>query len=255
MALARGLLVANVTHRRLSPRPHHLAYHVYYVCLPVRALASAANRLFSINRGNLFSFRERDHGFAPQGGAAWAQQLLVEHGLAEACHGDIELITMPRVLGYGFNPVSFWFCRDGQRRLRAVIAEVNNTFGERHAYLLAHENAAVLSDQDWLRAGKVFHVSPFLTVTGSYRFRFHDGEEKTGIWIDYYNDQGQLVLQTAMVGRRYNLSARRLAWCFVRYPLVTFKVIGMIHVHAIRMLIKGFTYHRKPPLAAPEVSR
>lgn len=255
MALTRALLVADVMHQRVAPKRHRLRYRVYYVCLPLQALAQAANRVFSINRANLFSFFEKDHGFGQQGCEAWARGVLAQHGLAEACSGDIELITMPRLLGYGFNPVSFWFCRDGQRRLRAVIAEVNNTFSERHAYLLAHADASVIDDRHWLAAEKIFHVSPFLKVEGSYRFRFHDGEAKTAVWINYLDAAGEVVLHTSLAGTRQPLSTISLLGCFVRYPLVTFKVIGMIHLHALRMVVKGFTYHRKPPLTAPEISR
>lgn len=255
MGLARGLLVADVVHQRVAPRRHQLAYRVYYVCLALQALASAANRVLGVNRYNLFSFFERDHGFGDNGCEAWARHVLQQYGLASVCDGAIELITMPRLFGYAFNPVSFWLCRDAGGALRAVIAEVNNTFSERHAYVLANDDSSVITDQQWLETTKVFHVSPFLQVSGSYRFRFHGGHEKTGIWIDYLDEAGQLVLHTSMVGKRRNLSARSLLACFLRYPLVTIKVIGMIHVHALRMMIKGFTYHRKPPLTASEVSR
>jgi hypothetical protein len=255
MALERALLIADVAHRRVIPKPHALAYRVYYVCLPLQALAAAANRIFSINRRNLFSFHEKNHGFGNDGCEAWARHVLADYGLAEACNGSIELLTMPRLFGYGFNPVSFWFCRDGAGALRSVIAEVNNTFGERHCYLLAHADASVITDQQWLDTKKLFHVSPFLEVRGSYRFRFHDGDERLAVWIDYFDDAGALVLNTSLVGTRSPLSARSMLACFFRYPLVTFKVIGMIHVHALRMVAKGFRYHRKPPLTAPEVSR
>lgn len=113
----------------------------------------------------------------------------------------------------------------------------------------------MLTDQQWLQSEKLFHVSPFLEVKGSYRFRFHDGDERIGVWIDYHDAQGALVLATSLVGTRQPLSTRSLLRCFFRYPLVTFKVIAMIHVHALRMVARGFTYHRKPPLTAPEVSR
>lgn len=255
MALARALVVADVAHRRVIPKPHALAYRVYYICLPLHVLREAANRLFSINSPNLFSFYDKDHGFGGGSCESWARGVLTEHGLADVCTGTLELLTMPRVLGYGFNPVSFWFCRDGAGAIRAVIAEVNNTFGERHCYLLAHADGAPITDQQWLNARKLFHVSPFLEVCGSYRFRFHEGEARIAVWIDYFNEQGELVLNTSLVGMRRTLSARSLLACFFRYPLVTFKVIGMIHVHALRMVAKGFTYYRKPPLTAPEVSR
>lgn len=255
MALARGLLVANVVHNRLVPKPHRLAYRVFYLCLPVQALMTAANALFSINKWNLLSFREADHGFGGAGSEAWSRAVLKEHGLDAACNGVVELITMPRVLGYAFNPVSFWFCRNVGGALCAVIAEVNNTFGERHAYLVANADAAPISGDQWLEARKVFHVSPFLDVAGRYRFRFRESADATAVWINYFDDNGHMVLSTSLVGRRHEFSTRSALGCLVRFPLVTLKVIVMIHWEALRMFSKGFSVRRKPPLTGPDVSR
>jgi len=254
MAMTRALLVADVVHHRHTPRQHRLCYRIYYLCFPLRAMASLANRVLSLNRGNLFSFYEKDHGFDPRGCEIWARTVLAEHGLTAYCSGDIELLTMPRVMGYAFNPVSFWFCLNEAGTPVAVIAEVNNTFGERHAYLLAHPDGAEITNQHWLESSKVFHVSPFLEVRGQYPFRFHHSAERIGVWIDYF-DAGNHVLSTSLVGSRGPLTARSLVACFFRHPLVTLKVIAMIHVQALRMVLKGFRYYPKPPLTAPEVSR
>ena len=143
---------------------HRFDYPVYFVRLPMHDLAHAESRWFSLNRFNLLSFHEADHG---DGGNCldWVQDLLAQHGLI--ADGDIWLTTFPRVLGYAFKPVSFWHCHRADGRLLAVLAEVNNTFGERHVYLLRTNDPNAT-----LHADKVFHVSPFFPVRGRYTFGF-----------------------------------------------------------------------------------
>jgi DUF1365 family protein len=121
-------------------------------------------------------------------------------------------------------------------------------------YVSFHDDQRVITPDDWMESQKVFHVSPFLEVRGHYRFRFAYGEEKIGVWIDYY-DEGQKTLTTAMVGKRLALSDATLLRCFFTYPLVTLKVIGMIHVHALRLVAKGIRYHRKPSPPIQEITR
>lgn len=255
MALERALVVADITHRRVTSKRHKFAHRVYYVCLPLHALNSAANCIFSINKFNLFSFYENDHGFNNQSCENWARSVLAEQEIGEICDGNIELLTMPRLIGFCFNPVSFWFCKDKTGRLRAVIAEVNNTFGERHSYLLAHENTSVITDQHWLKTRKIFCVSPFLEVCGSYRFRFRIDKDRIAVWINYHDNQDVLVLKTSLMGRRWELSAGSMCGCFFRYPLVTLKVIIMIYFHALCMITKGFRYYRKSIFTKPTIGQ
>ena len=158
------------------------------------------------------------------------------------------------MLGYVFNPVSFWFCLDMQGSLRAVLSEVCNTFGERHCYLSFHDDRRPIGNDDWLRAEKVFHVSPFMDVVGHYMFRFVYREDKIGAWIDYYDAEG-LMLNTSVVGKRRPLTAHNLLTCFFRYPLVTLKVIGLIHYEAVRLCLKGIRHRTKPLPSVTEISQ
>jgi DUF1365 family protein len=253
VALENGLLIADVVHQRVSPKPHRLSYRVYYLCFPLARMGDIVCRFLGVNKGNLLSFHECDHGFAGRPCKDWVAEVLQEYAVGTA-DGDVVLLTMPRVLGYVFNPVSFWFCLDSAGILRAVVAEVNNTFGERHAYLCVHDDQRAITRDDWLETKKVFHVSPFLRVRGEYRFRFAYSADQIGVWIDYA-DEGQVVLHTAMTGRRRRLDSSSVARCFFRYPLLTLKIIGLIHWHALRMVVKGFRYYRKPVPPNEEISR
>lgn len=253
MALAPRILIANVAHARHTPKHHALRYTVYYLAFPLSALRTMATRLLSVNRANLFSFHEADYGFGDPCAEAWVTRVLETYAMHEA-DGERVLVTMPRLFGYAFNPVSFWFCLDKAGQVRAVISEVNNTFGERHAYASFHEDHRPITQDDWLESQKVFHVSPFLEVKGRYRFRFSFAPEKIAVWINYLDGE-EIVLTTSMVGKTVSLSDTQLIRCFLKYPLVTLKVISMIHVHALRMMAKGIRYRRKPAPPTNEVTR
>ena len=160
-----------VRHTRLRPRKHAFAYGTFFLMLPMRTLAQDGNpSALAVNRRGAISFHDVDHGdgrSAEQGGAlAWLDGLLQAEGIDDAT-GEVWLHTYPRVLGYTFKPVSFWYCHRADGSLRAILVEVNNTFGERHCYLLDAPQYGVEQ-----QARKVFHVSPFCEVTGGYRFRF-----------------------------------------------------------------------------------
>ena len=156
------------------------------------------------------------------------------------------LITMPRVLGYVFNPVSFFMCMDEKRQLRAVICEVHNTFGEQHNYICARADHAPIAPDEWLQADKIFHVSPFLPRDGHYKFRFVFAENGLGIWIDYYDAKNNKQLLTSLSGKFVALEAASLRKVFWFYPLVTIKVIGLIHWQAVKLISKGIKYIGKP---------
>ena len=160
-----------VRHTRLRPTPHAFAYGTFFLMLPLRSLAQRAMpEALAINRAGAISFHDVDHGdgrSAQAGGAlAWLDELLHSEGITDAT-GEVWLHCYPRVLGYTFKPVSFWYCHAADHTLRAIVVEVNNTFGERHCYLLDRPHYGVEQ-----RASKVFHVSPFCEVQGDYRFRF-----------------------------------------------------------------------------------
>jgi len=240
--MSAELLTGRVMHRRLRPVAHRFAYRVFFLRLPLTRLEDAG---IAVNRPGLCSFHYRDHG-ARDGShpLAWIRQLLAREGIE--ADGEVWLHCFPRVLGYVFNPVSFWFCEDRNGRLQAVLAEVNNTFGERHAYLLRAGEA--------LEARKVFHVSPFFPVSGRYRFRF---EARAGLRlarIDYFDDAGPL-LYTSISGRPQPLTRARLAAAFLTHPLMTFAIMGRIHWQALRLWLKRVPFFRKPVPPAEGLSR
>lgn len=246
MALTHAFLDAHVMHARHAPKKHVLNYDVWYLCADLKALAElSALKFFSRNRHNVYSLFDRDYGLEPGKNLEdYIATLKRDYGIT-AVDGETTLVTMPRILLYGFNPVSFWFMKDKAGGLRAVLAEVNNTFGERHCYLCRHADGRAIVDTEWLHADKVFHVSPFLNVSGTYDFRFRMTEGEVAVWINH-NDNGQRLLTTSVIGTRLALSDKRLVSAMWRYPLLTLKVIGLIHWHAIRLALKGIRYNRKP---------
>ena len=160
-----------VRHARLRPQQHRFAYSTFFLLLPMRQLTQPqAMGGLAVNRSGAISFHDSDHGDGrgPEAGGAlaWVEDLLQREGIEDA-QGEIWLHTYPRMLGYAFKPVSFWYCHRADGSLRAIVVEVNNTFGERHCYLLEHPRYGVE-----MQANKCFHVSPFCHVEGQYRFRF-----------------------------------------------------------------------------------
>jgi hypothetical protein len=244
------LYTGQVMHRRYTPAAHGFRHRVFFLRLRIDGPAAILPALCSRNRWNLCAFYDADHG--PRDGSAlepWIRGLLAGHGLGCA-DGAIWLQTFPRVLGYVFNPVSFWLCHDREGRLRAVLAEVSNTFGERHNYLLAHDDARPIAAGDWLEARKVFHVSPFFPVSGGYRFRFSDGGANCAFRIDYEDAQGHRLI-TAIGGRAMPLNTVNLAGALLRHPLLTLGVMLRIHYHALRLWLKRVPFFPKP-LPPPE---
>lgn len=234
------LLVGQVMHRRLRPAGNTFVYPVFFVQLPLRALDSARRGLFAVDRPGLLSFRSRDHG--PRDGSPllpWIEDILRRHGLP--ADGAIVLQAFPRVLGFVFNPVSFWYCHDRAGRLVAVLAEVNNTFGGTHSYLL-HESGAPLADGQALRARKAFHVSPFCTVTGGYRFRFRRDGAVQVARIDYHDGDGPLLL-TSISGRPQGFALRAQLAALLRMPLLTFGVVARIHWQALKLWLKKVPFY------------
>jgi uncharacterized protein len=150
------------------------------------------------------------------------------------------------VLGYVFNPVSFWFCEDHTGRLQAVLAEVSNTFGERHAYLLRADRA--------LEARKVFHVSPFFPVAGRYRFGFGERAGRRLARIDYFDEAGPL-LYTSISGQPQPLTRARLALACFTHPFMTVVIMARIHWQALRLWVKRAPFFAKPGAPAEELSQ
>ncbi len=256
-APAPQLCFGQVRHKRVRPVENAFAYRAYYLRLPLRSLAAGTPRcaLFSRNRFNLLSFYDADHGDGSTPLAAWIDALLRREGVCDA-DGEVWLQTMPRVLGFVFNPVSFWFCHRADGRLRAVLCDVRNTFGERHFYLL--DNGGDIPNGGELTARKVFHVSPFCAVEGGYRFRFlraaRGGAEATLARIDHEDGAG-LLLQTSVSGVGAPITGPRVAAAFFLYPLLTFGVVARIHIQALRLWLKRVPFHSQPAPPQSQVTR
>ncbi len=246
-----------VCHERLSPARNAFAYSAYFLRLPLSRLDELARPIFSVNRFNLFAFHFRDHG-AHDGShpLPWLRALLAQEGVV--ADGEAYLHTMPRLLGFVFNPVSFWHCHDAQGGLRAVLCEVHNTFGEWHNYLVTREDGAPIVADDTLWARKVFHVSPFLPLRGRYRFRFaQHGAVHSAIHsaaIDYW-EEGVEILTTRLSGRATPLTTANLLRAFFRYPLMTLVVVARIHKQALRLWWKRVPFFSKPLPPVEETTR
>lgn len=238
-------------HARHAPVGNRFSYRLFMLRLPLSRLSSLSVPLLGVNRFNLLAFHERDHG-ARDGSPLlpWIRDLLGRHGLGAVADGEVVLHTLPRLLGYVFNPVSFWYCYDREGGLRAVLAEVNNTFGGRHNYLVAHPEGRVIDSADVLHARKVFHVSPFMQVRGEYRFRFACRAAWHGVALDYFDGDAKM-LTTRLSGQLRPLTARNLLRAWLRCPMLTVGVIARIHWQALRLLCKGVPFFGARPEAPP----
>jgi hypothetical protein len=228
------LIHARVLHERKLPRRNRFVYPVFCLRVNIQALPELNHWWMRINRSGLLSVHERDHG--PRDGSAlfpWICQKLEEAGLPT--DGEIWLQTFPRLLGYVFNPVSFWFCHDRSGALVALLAEVNNTFGEHHSYLLAAPDRGHITESTPLQCLKTFHVSPFLKPVGHYEFRVREGQGTSFIAIDYFDQNNQKVLHTSIGGRLAPASRRAVLAAMARQPFMTFSVIARIHWQALKL--------------------
>lgn len=240
-AIYRG----TVRHRRFAAPEHAFATPIFQVWLDLDELGRLhrETRGFSHNRFNLASFDDRDHlGTARLPVREKLARFLARHGLTLPS-GPVRVLTGLRVLGYVFNPVSFFHCYQADERLALVVAEVNNTFGETHCYVLDHLDpvgGAVRAE-----AEKVFHVSPFQGMQARYRFILGRPAETLVVHIDDEGPDGRL-LDATLTLRRHPFTSGELARALARYPLMPSQVITLIHWHALRLWRKKAPFHRKP---------
>jgi DUF1365 family protein len=254
--------VGTVVHKRLTPRRHAFSYRVFALCLDVDEIDRLAVglRLFSRGSWNLTSFHDRDHG-AGTGEmiGAHVRGVLREAGL-ESCGANVQLVCYPRLLGYVFNPLSVYFARDASGRLGAIVYEVSNTLGERRCYVIPVAETGSDGDDEGIviqRCAKQLYVSPFTTMDGaSYGFHVVPPGDRLVIGVDL-REGDRPVLKTHFRGERRALSDRMIAGLLLRYPLMTLKVIGAIHVEAARLWLKGVpvqSYHASPRYAVTTVN-
>jgi uncharacterized protein len=233
--------IGQVRHKRLRPKGHAFAYATYFWMLPMRSLRLQPNPLLKRNRWASLNFTDRDHGDGRTDSLAWLDELLQGEGVTDA-QGEIWLQCYPRVLGHAFKPVSFWYCHRPDGALSAIVVEVNNTFGERHCYLLQEP------DMHWgqqLQIRKIFHVSPFCKVQGHYAFRFMRTADRIVACIDHHDAEG-LLIQTSISGVLHPLAARRLRSVFWGMPLMSWGIVARIHLQALKLWFKRTPYLAKP---------
>jgi DUF1365 family protein len=248
---APALYVGAVTHYRLRPREHKLAYRIYSLLLDLDHLEEldARLKLFSLDRFNLFSFYRADRGDkAARPGSAPSLRQKVEAAMRgggiEPDGGRILLLTMPRLLGWAFNPISVYYCFARSGELAAVLWEVDNTFGERHAYMIPVEGDA--SGEILQACPKDFHVSPFMNMALDYAFRLRVPGKLLNLAIDV-SDPGGLLLTTHYRAHRRELTDANLLRVFFSVPLLTLRVVGGIHWEALKLWRKGVGLRPKPP--------
>lgn len=236
------LLEGKVRHRRSRPVVYALEHDVYYFALDLAELdeVDRSIRLISRNRRNVLQFRDRDHWSVP---AADLRATVLDHLRADGedpSDWRITLVTNLRVLGYVFNPASFYLCRDAAGDLRVVVVEVHNTHLERHLYTLRPRAA----DRRFTASmAKDFYVSPFIDMEGQYTVHVQDDPTRLRIAINERQGDAPL-LSTSLVLERRRLTNRSVLRMLLRHPLVTQKTIGLIHWHAIRLWLRGIRFQR-----------
>ena len=248
------ILSGAVMHQRHSQPRYRFVYRIFSVLLNIDDLHGLHRRLwfFSHNRFNLFSFYDRDHGPGTDTPLRpWVENTLRKHGI-EMNGGTIKLLTFPRVLGYVFNPISVWYCRHSDGSLRAVLCEVSNTFGEKHSYVL-HEGGRPISWPLKAEKRKALHVSPFLDMNARYQFRLGESPRRLSVLIQEFQ-RDELLLVASLTGRLVPLSDRRLLYVAVAYPLLTCKVIALIHWQALKLWLRGARFYTKPTRPQEETS-
>ena len=248
---APELIPALTVHGRRGALRHSFCYRMDFVLIDPEAGAPGP-LLFSRNRANLATVHDRDHGGPRKAGrgAPWAREVFARFGLLAP--DQILLMTQPRILGAGFNPVSFWLAYRGGALL-AVIAEVNNTFGDRHSYLCHRPGFAPIGPEDEITAQKVFHVSPFQQIAGQYRFRFDIAPDHIAIRIIHENGPEGLI--ATLTGPRHPLSSAALIVGLLRRPWLPIRSLMLIFWQALRLKGKGARYVKRPDPPSEELSR
>ena len=251
-----SIIHGEIMHRRRRPVGNAFTYPAFCLAMPLSRIRELTRLGITHNRSGLVSFFDRDHG--ERDGAPlepWIRRVLAVENVA--ADGEIVLYAFPRMLGYVFNPVTFWVCHDHDGGVRAVLCEVCNTFGERHNYLLAHPDNRALRSGETVACRKAFHVSPFCEIKGGYRFRFIFGPDRWLARIDYYDREGidSALLETAIAGTSVPLSPATVRGLLWRYRWFTLGVIARIHWQAVKLWAKRVPYIPKPAPPAQRTTR
>ena len=242
-----SLYVGKVMHQRMKPRAHRFTYDVFSLVIDLDRLAEAqrASAIFSVDRFNLLSFRQQDHGGGtPDGLADYIRSLLAPAGAADAGK-TILLLCYPRVLGYVFNPLTVYYCLDANGRLGALVYEVSNTFGQRHTYVAPVTPNEAHGAEIWQARDKLFYVSPFLDMAMRYKFRVSVPDDLLRLRILEEDCEGP-ILSATFAAERQPAGTWPLLKAFASVPLMTIKVVAAIHFEAARLWLKGVRLVERP---------
>ncbi|MDX5593236.1 DUF1365 domain-containing protein [Pseudovibrio sp. SPO723] len=245
--------LGDVVHTRHQDTNHSLNYKVFSLLTDVDRLEelNQVSRLFSVNRWNIFSFCERDHMEAGETSIrGFVEKLLIENGLHFQA-GRIDLLAYPRFLGHAFNPLSIFYCHDVDGKLRAILYQVRNTFGEWHHYLTEVEQDQVAYDHS---CDKNFYVSPFIHMECTYHFKVRKPDESVSVVIRQTDRNGPM-LTAAFRGQRQKLTSGTLLWFALRYFQGGFKILAGIHWEALKMWTKGAKLQPRPKPPAHLVTK
>lgn len=251
-SLSSLILRSQVMHQRLRPSLHRFVYPVFYVRVQLDELPQLQSPMFGFNRWRPLSLYAKDYG--PRDGsnlALWLRQLLASAHIA--CDGPIYLQTMPRIFGFAFNPISLWYCYNQEGALRAVLAEVNNTFGDHHFYLLQAEAGQNIDGAQHLISKKMMHVSPFCEVKGHYHFRFVEKAQHSNVQIDYL-DSDEVLIETAIASKKEPWTNTGLLFSLLRQPFLTLGVVWRIHWQALLLWRKRVPFFGKTAAAPSGVN-
>jgi DUF1365 family protein len=245
------LYECSVMHHRLAPKVHHFQHDIFMFYLDLDELDAVAKKilLFSHNRKNLYSFRDADH--EPAGQNPLKERIVAfvkKQGIELGPFCRIMLLTLPRVAGYIFNPISIYYCFDEAGKPLCTVAEVGNTFREMKLYLLDESDGRGVFQK---LTTKHFYVSPFSRLDFKFDFRLGVPDEGLNLKVDD-REGDEKILVTTLTGKRAALTNRNLAWLTLKFPLVTLKVIFLIHWHALRLWLKGVPFYRKAANASSQ---
>jgi DUF1365 family protein len=243
VTLTSGLYSGLVSHARVKPRKHKLAYRIFMLLIDLDELGELAKlKTLGIGRFNLLGFDPAKFG----DGSGRPLKTQIEGLLGAAgipTGGPIRMLAMPQILGRAFNPLTVYFCHAANRTLSAIVYEVNNTFGERHSYLIPAPNAALIKQG----CAKEFYVSPFMDMDLTYAFRILRPEERVLVAVDTSDAEG-LVLAASFSGERRPLTDRQLLKAWLTHPWMSVGVVAAIHLEALKIWLKGEKVRVRPPL-------
>jgi len=233
----------SVIHKRFKPKEHFFKYKVFSLFLDLSELNELDDKLnfFSLNKFNLISFHEIDHGNRDGSSLLdWVKNNLSKNNVSTV-NIKVKLLCYPRILGYVFNPLSVFFVYDQNENLISILYEVKNTFGEQHTYFFKVENQNKLIQNN---CSKKFHVSPFIEMNCNYFFKILNPAQKLSVIIDQYDQKGK-ILFASQDGERSDLTSRNLMKSYLKHPLMTFKIISAIHFEAFKLWMKGIKFIKK----------